>query len=81
MQIYSEETDRAGKQRDEAGLALFSLEFHLGSNSTRLKLPWTSFHIKSALVPAILSVGWSCVHVKFNHIQREGKGRLKFILM
>ena len=80
MQIYSEETDRAGKQRDEAGLALFSLEFHLGS--TRLKLPWTSFHIKSAPVPAIFSVGWSCVHVKFNHIQREGReGRLKFILM
>ena len=31
MQIYSGETDRAGKQRDEVALALFWLEFHLGS--------------------------------------------------
>ena len=29
MQIYSGETDRAGKQRDEVALALFWFQFHL----------------------------------------------------
>ena len=38
MQIYSGETDRAGKQRDGAALALFGLEIQ------PQQIPSTSFH-------------------------------------
>ena len=50
MQIYSGETDRAGKQRDEVALALFWFQFHLQLQLRLGFATWTYIDAKMLLL-------------------------------